>query len=71
MTIVPPFPQDAIADVMAGTSSTEDDPPAFGVQVEARALRGFAGLKARVCVSSARAVRALDRDGMLVVGICV
>lgn len=38
MTIVPPFPQEAIADVMAGTSSVEEDPPALGVHVEARAF---------------------------------
>lgn len=37
--MVPPEPHDAIADVMAGTSSVEEEPPAFGVQVEARALR--------------------------------
>ena len=39
MTIVPPLPQDAIADVIAGTSSVEEDPPALGVHVEARAFR--------------------------------
>jgi hypothetical protein len=39
MTIVPPSPQEAIADVMAGTSSIDDDPPAVGVHVEARAFR--------------------------------
>lgn len=38
ITIVPLL-HDAIADVIAGTSSMEDDPPATGVQVEARALR--------------------------------
>jgi hypothetical protein len=55
-----------MADVMAGTSSTEDDPPAVGVQVEARALSGFVGLNARLCVMSVRAARALNRDGMLI-----
>lgn len=38
MTIVPPFPQEEIADVMAGTSSVEEDPPALGVHDEARAF---------------------------------
>lgn len=37
MTIVPPLPHEAIADVIAGTSSIEEDPPATGVQDEARA----------------------------------
>lgn len=41
MTIVPPLPQDASADVMAGTSSVEEEPPAVGVHVEARALRAW------------------------------
>lgn len=38
ITIVPPLPHDAIADVIAGTSSVEEDPPALGVHVEARAF---------------------------------
>jgi hypothetical protein len=37
--MVPPLPHDAIADVIAGTSSIEEDPPALGVHVEARAFR--------------------------------
>lgn len=32
MTIVPPLPQLAMADVMAGTSSIAELPPATGVQ---------------------------------------
>jgi hypothetical protein len=37
MTIVPPLPHEAIADVIAGTSSIEAEPPAAGVQDDARA----------------------------------
>ena len=37
ITIVPLL-HEAIAEVIAGTSSIDDEPPATGVQVEARAL---------------------------------
>lgn len=38
-----PLGQALIADSMAGTSSVLDDPPAFGVQVDARGFRTRSG----------------------------
>ena len=38
MTIVPPLPHKEIAEVIAGVSSTDEEPPAVGVQAEASAL---------------------------------
>ena len=35
---MPPLSHDAIADVIAGTSSVEEDLPDVGVHVDARAL---------------------------------
>ena len=63
MTIVPPLPQDAIADAMAGTSSIEEDPPALGVHVEARALRDFVDSgSAMADAKSAKATRDVFND---------
>lgn len=57
MTIVPPFPHDEIADVIAGTSSVDEEPPAFGVQVAARAPRDFVDSgSARAPAKSAKSV---------------
>lgn len=58
INIVPPLPHEAMAEAIAGTSSVDEDPPALGVHVEARAFRvrlGPARDKARGIV--ARRVR--------------
>lgn len=39
ITIVPPLAHEVMADVIAGTSSVDEVPPALGVHVEARAFR--------------------------------
>lgn len=66
ITIVPLL-HDAIADVIAGTSSMEEDPPATGVQVEARALRmGDAFGRARVRGMAKRSKRVVVLGAMMV-----
>ena len=58
-----PLLQEAIADLMAGTSSIDEEPPATGVQAEARALRivdGSGRASARGRAARIASVVALD-----------
>lgn len=67
ITIVPLL-HDAIADVIAGTSSMEDEPPATGVQVEARALRmGDGSGRPNARGRAARSKSFLDMAGAMMI----
>lgn len=67
ITIVPLL-HDAIADVIAGTSSMEDEPPATGVQVEARALRmGDGSGRASARGRAARSKNFVDIAGAMMI----
>lgn len=62
-----PLLQEAIADIMAGTSSIDEEPPATGVQVEARALRtGDGSGRASARGSAARIASVVVLDAMMI-----
>lgn len=64
-----PLLHEAIADVIAGTSSMDDEPPAAGVQVEARALRtGDASGSANARGRAARIASFVAVEGAMVMG---
>ena len=69
ITIVPLL-HEAIAEVIAGTSSIDDEPPATGVQVEARALStGDASGSANARGSAARIASLVAIEGIMLVNI--
>jgi hypothetical protein len=69
ITIVPLL-HEAIADVIAGTSSIDDEPPATGVQVEARALStGDASGSANARGSAARIASFVAIEGAILMNI--